>query len=313
MRRTPLPVGGRAVSAAPAVPAPIAQRPTRGILLFLATICSFATMEAIVKWLAQSYPVPMITWVRYLVQVLLMLALYWPRIGPRLFATTRPGMQLLRGAVLGLSSLLFFTGLAGIPLAEATAISSMTPILVTVLAVRLLGERAPRGTMLALAASFSGVLLIVRPGSAVFTWSALLPLASAFCYAGYQLMTRRLAGVDDGDATLFLGALVAAALLSLFVPFHWSAPRSLGDLGLLVAIGAIGGLGHLALVKALETAPATLLAPFGYLHLVVALGLGLLVFGSFPDVIALAGIALIVASGVAMLVRSRITVVPVED
>lgn len=313
MRRTPLPVGGRAVSAAPTAPAPIAQRPTRGILLFLATICSFATMEAIVKWLAQSYPVPMITWVRYLVQVLLMLALYWPRIGMRLFATTRPGMQLLRGAVLGLSSLLFFTGLAGIPLAEATAISSMTPILVTVLAVRLLGERAPRGTMLALAASFTGVLLIVRPGSAVFTWSALLPLASAFCYAGYQLMTRRLAGVDDGDATLFLGALVATMLLSLFVPFYWSAPRSLGDLGLLVAIGAIGGLGHLTLVKALEAAPATLLAPFGYMHLVVALGLGLLVFGSFPDGIALAGIGLIVASGVAMLVRSRIAVVPVED
>lgn len=300
-----------------AVPAPVralpASRPLRGILLMVATICSFATMEAIVKWLAQSYPVTMITWVRYLVQVLLMLAVFWPKVGSRLFATSRPGMQVLRGGLLGLSSLFFFTGLAGIPLAEATAISSIGPILVTVLAVKLLGETAPRGTTWALAASFSGVLLIVRPGGAVFTWIALLPLASAFCYAGYQLMTRRLAGVDDGTSTLFLGALVAAGLLSLVVPFHWSLPRNPVDLLLLVAIGGIGALGHMTLVRALECAPASLLAPFSYLHLVVSLCLGLLIFGTFPDPIALAGIGLIVLAGIVMLIRSRRAVDPVED
>lgn len=302
------------MSAAPAAAQQAhAPRPLRGILLMIATVCSFATMEAIVKWLSQSYPVTMITWVRYLVQVLLMLALFWPKMGPRIVATSRPGMQVLRGAVLGLSSLFFFTGLAGIPLAEATAISSIGPILVTVFAVRLLGEKAPPGTAWALAASFCGVLLIVRPGSAAFAWSALLPLASAVCYACYQLMTRRLAGVDDGTSTLFLGALVAAGVLSLFVPFHWKMPMSVADALLLVAIGGIGGLGHMTLVKALESAPATLLAPFSYLHLVVSLGLGLLVFGSFPDAIALVGIGLIVASGIAMLVRSRMAIEPVED
>ena len=300
------------MSTGPGTPAPADHR-LRGILLMVATVCSFASMEAIVKWLSQSYPVPMITWARYLVQVLLMLLVFWPRMGASILRTRRPGMQLLRGALLGLASLSFFTGLAGIPLAEATAISSIGPILVTVFAVLLLREKAPAGTAWALAASFCGVLLIVRPGSAVFTWSALLPLASAFCYAGYQLMTRRLAGVDEGNATLFLGALVATSALSLAVPYHWATPRSLFDLGLLVATGAIGALGHFTLVRALESAPATLLAPFSYLHLVVSLGLGLLVFGTFPDGIALAGIGMIVASGIAMLVRSRRAADPVEE
>jgi len=301
------------VSALPGAVAAPAAHPARGILLMVATVCSFATMEAIVKWLSQSYPVPMITWARYLVQVLLMLAVFWPRMGPRILVTRRPWMQVLRGALLGMASLTFFTGLAGIPLAEATAISSIGPILVTVFAVLLLGEKAPVGTAWALAASFCGVLLIVRPGSSVFAWSALLPLASAFCYAGYQLLTRRLAGVDDGNATLLLGALVATGALSMAVPFHWATPRNLIDLGLLVATGAIGALGHFTLVRALESAPATLLAPFSYLHLVVSLFLGLLVFGTFPDGIALSGIGLIVASGIVMLVRSRRAVDPVED
>jgi drug/metabolite transporter (DMT)-like permease len=301
------------LSALPAAVAASGAHPARGILLMVATVCSFASMEAIVKWLSQSYPVPMITWARYLVQVLLLLAVFWPRMGPRILVTRRPWMQALRGALLGMASLTFFTGLAGIPLAEATAISSIGPILVTVFAVLLLGEKAPAGTAWALAASFCGVLLIVRPGSSVFAWSALLPLASAFCYAGYQLLTRRLAGVDDGNATLLLGALVATGALSLAVPFHWATPRNLIDLGLLVATGAIGALGHFTLVRALECAPATLLAPFSYLHLVVSLFLGLLVFGTFPDGIALAGIGMIVASGIVMLVRSRRVADPVED
>ena len=301
------------MSALPGAVAAPTTRPLRGILLMVATVCSFATMEAIVKWLAQSYPVPMITWARYLVQVVLMLVVFWPRMGSRILVTRRPWMQLLRGALLGMASLTFFTGLAGIPLAEATAISSIGPILVTVFAVLLLGERAPSGTAWALAASFCGVLLIVRPGSEVFAWSALFPLASAFCYAGYQLLTRRLAGVDDGNATLLLGALVATGALSLAVPFHWATPTNAFDLGLLVATGTIGAIGHFTLVRALESAPATLLAPFSYLHLVVSLVLGLLIFGTFPDGIALLGIGLIIASGIAMLVRSRRAVDPVED
>ena len=294
---------------------PGAARPqaARGIVLVVAAVCSFAVMEATVKWLSLRYPVPLIVWARYFFHAALMLVMLWPRFGRRLFATRRPGLQLVRGTVLGLSSMLFFGGLSLMPLADASAIAGITPILVTVLAVRFLHERAPPGTGWALGASFLGVLLIVRPGFSVFAWGALLPLASAFCYAAYQLMTRRLTGVDDGVATLFIGAAVATVVTAAGLPFFWRAPSAPSDLLVFAATGAIGAFGHLLLVRAFEHAPATLLAPFTYVHLVAALALGLLVFGNFPDPFALAGMAVIVATGVLMALRHRVPVVPLED
>ncbi|MFO1196457.1 MAG: DMT family transporter [Burkholderiaceae bacterium] len=285
----------------------------RGIALIVAAVFTFSIMEAMVKWLARSYPVPLIVWARYFTQALLMVALLGPRVGARLVRTRRPGLQAIRGVMLGLSSMLFFSSLVWLPLADASAIAAVTPILVTVLAIRFLGERAPRGTWWALAISFVGVLFVVRPGSAVFQWAALLPLANAFSYAGYQLATRRLAGVDDGVSTLFIGTVVAAAVTSVVVPFLWHPPQSAADALMFVAIGAFGGVGHMLLVRAYEQASATLLAPFAYVHIVFALALGMVVFGNFPDSIALAGMALIAVTGAWMAMRQRVPIGPVEE
>ncbi len=289
------------------------QHPVKGIALLLAAVTSFAVMEAIVKWLALRNPVPMIVFARYFFHLLLMMIFFLPSMGTGLVKSRRPGLQWLRGAVLGVSSILFFAALASLPLAEAASLTAIAPILVTLLAVRLLGERAPPGAAWALALSFTGVLLIVRPGSAVFTWSALLPLGSALCYTGYQLMTRKLSTIDDGTVTQFIGALVATLLLALPLPFYWQMPTHLIDIALMVATGAIGGFGHLMLVRAFAAAPASLIAPFTYFHLVIALCLGYLVFGNMPDSVALAGMALIVATGVMMAVRQRRPIEPVED
>jgi len=277
----------------------------KGVALLVCAICSFTLLDATAKHLSATYPVPMIVWARYFFHVVLLALLFGPRMGTRLVRTRRPLMQLVRGAMLGLSSLFFFLGLAYLPLADAGAIASIAPILVTVLAVRFLGERAPAGTWWALAVSFAGVLLIVRPGSSVFSWAALLPMCTAFCFATYQLLTRRLSGVDDGMATLFLGGLVSAVIMCAVVPLFWTSPRSGLDAAMLVATGAIGAFGHMLLVRAFDHAPATLLAPFGYTQLVAAITVGWLVFGNFPDAIALGGMALIVASGVTMAVRQR--------
>jgi drug/metabolite transporter (DMT)-like permease len=157
------------------------------------------------------------------------------------------------------------------------------------------------------------VLLIVRPGGALFGWAALLPLASAMFGTGYQLFTRRLTGVDDGVSTLFIGAVVATVAMAGIVPAYWTSPVRAFDVALFVFTGLIGAAGHLLLVRAYEHAPTPVLAPFGYAHTVVALPLGWLVFGNFPDRWALAGMALIVATGVWMAWRRHMRVEPLED
>ena len=125
-----------------------------------------------------------------------------------------------------MSTVFFISGISMMPLAEASAITQVAPVLLAVLAVRVLGEKAPPGTWSALAVSFVGVLLIVRPGGPVFDWAALLPLGTALCFVAYQLLTRKLAGVDDGLSTLFIGALVATVMASFIVPWYWQWPRS---------------------------------------------------------------------------------------
>jgi drug/metabolite transporter (DMT)-like permease len=206
----------------------------------------------------------------------------------------------IRGACLGLSSITFFGALAVLPQAEATALIATSPILVTVVAVGWMKEKAPRGTWIALATSFAGVLLIIRPGSALFGPAAVLPLLAAVFATGYTLSTRRLAGVDDGVSTLFIGGVVATVLLSVLVPLFWVAPTAWWHVALAVLSGLIGAGGHLLLVRAYERANASTLAPYTYAHTVAALGTGWLVFGTFPDRPALVGMALIVATGVAM-------------
>ncbi len=275
----------------------------RGILLVAAAVTSFSVLDSFAKYLSHSYPIPLVIWARYFFHVAIMVVLLWPTMGSRLLRTHRLDLQIMRGVVLGLSTLFFVSALSLMPLAEASAITQIAPVLLTLLAIRMLGERAPPGTWWALGVSFCGVLLIVRPGGQVFTWVAVLPLLTALCSAGYQLLTRKLAGIDDGLATLFIGGVVAAVLLTIPVPWFWQWPRNWFDAGLFVGMGAVGAFSHLLLVRAFEHAPASRLAPFIYVQVVGALAMGLFIFGDFPDLTALAGIALIALTGVAMALR----------
>ena len=285
--------------------AALRARHLTGILLAIAAVVAFSVLDSFAKHLSQSYPLPMVIWARYFVHVLVMLALLAPGMGTRLVQTRRPAMQIARGILLGMSTVFFVTGLSMMPIAEASTIALIAPVLVALLAVRFLGERAPAGTWWALAVSFAGVLLIVRPGGQVFGVAALLPMGSALCFAVYQLFTRRLAGVDDGLSTLFIGALVPAIIGSFIVPWFWQMPESLFDAGLFVGMGCFGAFSHLLLVRALERAPASMISPFAYLQVVSALVVGWLFFGDFPDLMALAGMGLIVITGVTLALRKR--------
>jgi len=275
----------------------------RGILYIMIAVSFFALLDAVAKYLSKFYPVPGIVWARYFFQALLMLLVLGPRLGMGLWRTNRPGLQLARGTVLVCASLTFFTALSLMPLAETSAISFTAPLILMALSVPLLRERVDGPAWIAVWLGFFGVVLIIRPGTGVFTWVALLPLCTAFFNASYQLLTRKLSGIDSTLPTLFYGGLIGAVIMSCILPFYWVTPQSVFHAFLYVMLGVLAGIGHFVLIKAFDHAPASLLAPFIYVQVVAVLLLGYLVFDSFPDAWSLTGMAIIVASGIFMATR----------
>ena len=280
----------------------------RGIVLMVAAVGVFTLMDAIAKYLSRWYPVPGIVWARY-ASNLAVLLIWFAAFGElRRLRTARPGIQLARGLLLAAATMLYFTSLSVLPLADAAAIGFVLPLFVAALAVPMLQERLDLGRTLAIAAGLAGALIIVRPGSASFTLYALLPMAMALCNALYQILTRKVAGVEHPLTSLVWGAIVGAVLLSAVLPFAWETPRQAFHWALLGVIGVLASVGHYLLIRAYDYAPATLLAPFTYSGLVWAMLLGLAVFGNFPDAWSLAGMAVIVSSGLFIASRQRLTV-----
>ena len=271
------------------------HQPLLGALLILASGLLLAINDGLSKYLTQLYPVILVVWVRYLAQTALMVTLFTPRMGRRVFVTSRLWTQLFRGVSLVAVSVLFISGLRYIPLAEATAVIFLAPLMVTVVSA-LFGEQVNRSQWAAVGFSLLGVVLIVRPGSALFTPAILLPFGAALSLSVYQLLTRRLAGTDHPVTSNFLASLVGAAVLSVMVIFNWRTP-TLTDVGLIVGLGCVTTLGHLLLTNAYRFASAATLAPFTYGQIVFAGIVGYLAFDQAPDLGALLGIGMIIASG----------------
>jgi drug/metabolite transporter (DMT)-like permease len=276
---------------------PGAQHHLRGILLIVAAVSTFALMDTAAKYLSRTYPVPGIVWARYAAQTLFLVAVLAPRLGLDLVRTRRPGLQVLRGVLLAASTMFFFSALALMPIAEAAAITFLSPLLLTAASAWLLKERVRRSAWAALLAGFAGVLIIIRPGGEVFTPAAVLAILTAVSFASYQLLTRQLAGVDSTMTTLFYSAIVGTVLLAPGLAFYWTAPETWLDAALFAALGVAASLGHFVLIRAFEHAPPSVLAPFVYTQLVAVLILGYVVFGDFPDGWSLAGMAIVVLSG----------------
>lgn len=269
----------------------------RGMLLISLAVALFAVMDTLSKYLTLFYPVTTILWTRYLFHTLLVVSVLGPRLGLGLVRTGRPGIQVVRGLLLVGTSLVFVTATKYMPIAEATAIQFLSPLIVTLLAVFFLGEKVDSARWIAVLAGFAGVLIIIRPGSGIFAWASFLPLAAAFLFAAYQVMTRRYAVLEGAYTLIFYPGVVGFLLLTLTLPMGLSMPQSLTHLALLAAGGIVGGSSHLIMIKAYQLAPASRLAPFSYMQVVwVTLG-GLIVFDNFPDFLSLAGIAILVASG----------------
>lgn len=277
-----------------------AHAPTRlllGVLIMLTAGLLFPVMGGFAKLLGADYSSLQISWARAFGHILFLAALFMPRMGLALWRSRRPGLQLARSAMLFGSNLCFFYAITFIPLAKAAAISLAAPLIVAALAWPMLGERTTRARVAALILGFLGVLVVIRPGTALFHWASLFILASATSYAVYQILTRRIAASDPPETSALWSALVGGFGMFLVLPFVWETPASARDLGLFVGVGVLGALGHYCVARAFGYAPANLVSPFQYFQLLGSVAVGYVLFREFPDSVTWMGAAIIVASG----------------
>ena len=265
----------------------------------------FSTLDATAKFLVQEHALFVVVWARYAGQMVVGTPIAWHRGGPGFWRTQNLGMQLARSLCLVCATLCFFGALRFLPLAEGSAISFLAPMFAIVLSMPVLGERPTRARWLSAVGGFVGILILVRPGSAVFHPATGLLVLAAISNALYQLLTRKLPG-DSPHTTLFYSALVGTIGLSLMLPFaDFPATFSLRDAVFLLELGLFAGLGHYLLITAYLRAPASLIAPFTYLQMIWATAYGYIVFDQLPDGFSALGMAVIVASGVALVLHER--------
>jgi drug/metabolite transporter (DMT)-like permease len=292
-----------------------------GITLMVAAAGCFALMDSTTRWLGAFLPVTLMLWSRYALHALAMAV--WLAVDPtKGFRTARPGFQLLRGSLLLSSSTMAFHALQHMPVAEFTAITMLTPVLVTLMSPWLLREHVSPLRWALVVGGFAGALIVIRPGSGLFGWAVLLPLVTAFSNAGFQVLTSRLGAGESAHTTNFYTGLVGTAVMTpllLASPIDadavlFSAPPL--HLALLAAIGVLGTAGHLSLVMSLGLARAATLMPFIYTQIGFAALVGWIVFRDAPDGWGWVGMAVIAACGAAsawLNVRdARHTVTPVE-
>ena len=281
-----------------------AKVPLRAIALICFAAFSFVVMNTMVRYLGRTgTPVPEIIWARYISHLLLIMA-FFPRRITTLLVSKRKVMQVFRSVLVLLATVCMFFAVREMPLADAVALSFSAPLFAVGLSVLILRERVGRRRWGAVAVGFVGMLIIIRPGEGTLQWAALLPIAMAFLYATYQIVTRMIRGAADPLNALFYTALVGAAVSSLVVPFFWRTP-DLIDALMLVGTGFFGGIGHYAVILAYERAEVSVVAPFAYTELIWATILGFMVFGDIPDLWTYVGAGIIVASGLYVLYRER--------
>ena len=275
-------------------------------LFVLAGFC-LSSLDATAKYLVRDHSLLVVVWARYAGQMVVVTPWAWHRAGHGFWRTRKPRLQLLRSLFLLLATLGFWGGLRYLPLAEASAVTFLAPTFVVLLSWPLLHERATRARRIASTLGFIGILILLRPGSAILHPAVLLLIGAALSNALYQLLTRKL--LDESiHATLFYSASVGTLVLTLGLPFTTSLAHLLAvGIGPLVLLGIFAGLGHWCMTQAYLRASASLLSPFTYLQILWATAFGYLLFDQHPDGLSGLGMAIVVASGVGLAVWERRT------
>ena len=203
-----------------------------------------------------------------------------------------------------MATTLFFFAFSRLGLAEASAIFNISPVLITLGAFLFLREQIGPRRLIGIIVSLLGALIIIRPGTGVFSIYALLPLGAAIFYSTYSLATR-FVGTDESPWTsLFYSAIFGALCYSIYIAFYWN-PMSNNAILLTIIIGLFGTAGHICLIRALSIGEASLLAPFIYTNLLFTTTWGFVLFGNLPDFWTIVGALIIVAAGIYVWARDR--------
>jgi drug/metabolite transporter (DMT)-like permease len=286
-------------------PDPRADRVGAAILLTLLTIGVFGVQDAVSKLLVQDYSPFQITMMRYWGFALFALVIVARQAPLRQALRSRaPRLQVLRGVLLIADIWFFALALQTVPLGDLQAIVIVYPLLVTLFAIPILGEKVGIFRFAAVAVGFLGALIIMRPGGVPLDWGAGYALASASLYALYIVVTRLVSSLDSAATSMVYPALVGLVLSAAVGIFFWQ-PMGWGDFALTVVIMITTCAGHGTMVYALTMAPASTLQPFNYFSLPWAIVLSVVVFGHWIDAISLLGAAVIVAAGLVVMARER--------
>lgn len=291
----------------------IQQNATAGMLLMIAGMAILPGLDACAKWLGQTLPASQVSAGRFLIQMGLLTPILYV-MGRRLYWHLFSASELARGILLALATWLFFLALKSLPMAEAISIFFVEPMILTLLAAVMLGEKIRRRRITAIIIGFCGAIIVIQPSFDLFGWPALLPLGTAFTFALYMIITRKVAQQKhpvEAQIAMSFYALLTITILSLFNQATgieatlWRLPNQT-EILVIILLGTIATAGHLMVVFALQRADAGMLAPFQYLEVVVASLLGFLIFGDVPKTSTIFGVAIIIGSGLYLIHRERL-------
>ncbi|NQV54244.1 MAG: DMT family transporter [Rhodospirillales bacterium] len=268
-----------------------------GIALMILAVALFPLKDAFVRMTGGHYSAIAITWAQFTFTGVIYLAVILARQGWSALRPTRPALQVLRAtfAVGGMG--MFYWAISLIPLAEATAMQFIAPLVATALSPLFLGERFGIRRALSVAVGFAGVLVVLRPDFSSDQLGYIAGLGSGFFLGLFFIMNRKLAYDGTPIAAVAYSAAIGAIMLTPFVPAVWVVPR-LDDAWLILGFAIVALLGQTCMFTAFRMGEASLVAPFHFTQIVGATLFGYLFFREFPDGVAILGIAIIILSGV---------------
>ncbi len=279
----------------------------RGVMFVMLAVLCFAICDVLTKYLAQRYPISEIIAVRYIASLVVLFVFIFPNKGTRLWRANNPKILLIRGGLMCIGSFTVTYALKVMPLGETIAILYLNPFIVIALSVFFLGEKVTPLNWMMTAVGFSGVLLILKLSGNLNPIGVACAISNAFTIAIFHVITRKIAGTESNMTMLFYVNASGAVVFCL------AALPQLGDnimptafdLGMMVLLGTIASLAHGCFSAAYKEAPASLLAPINYVHLIWAALLGWIFFEQLPNTWTFIGMGLILFSGVVISINAH--------